>query len=264
YFCTIPGHRLAGMEGKFEVVEGPISEEKTVTGQLPQKNGQALNFNFEQGTLNDWKATGDAFTEALISQEPSPVHDKNMRIGMSGSYFVSSGGTKNYSGTGTLISEAFIVTHPYASFKISGGALQDTRVELVRADSDEVIFTSAGSGRASLQPVVVDLSPLLNKEIFIRIVDHETGISQIPYIGDDQWAHINFDDFLLYPERPVFPNELKPVDIISLPPLDPILHSGLSGEEAAKSMTAQEEFSVTLAAAEPDVIRPISFAMDSR
>lgn len=264
YFCSIPGHRLAGMEGKFEVIEGPIVEEKTVVGQLPQRDGQELNLNFEQGTLKDWKATGDAFSDALISQEPSPVHDKDMRVGMSGKFFISSGGTKNYAGTGTLISEPFTVTHPFASFKISGGALQDTRVELIRADNDEVIFTSTGSGRATLQPVVVDLTAHIDKEIFIRIVDNETGISQIPYIGDDKWAHINFDDFLFYEERPDFPNELKPSDIISLPPLDPILHSGLSGEEAAKSMTAQEGFSVSLAAAEPDVIRPISFAMDSR
>jgi putative membrane-bound dehydrogenase-like protein len=264
YFCSIPGHRLAGMEGKFEVVEGPIAEEKTVAGQLPQRDGRELNLNFEQGTLKDWKATGDAFTDALISQEPSPVHDKDMRIGMTGKFFISSGGTKSYTGTGTLTSEPFTVTHPYASFKISGGALQDTRVELVRADNDEVIFTITGSGRATLQPVVVDLTAHMDEEIFIRIVDNETGISQIPYIGDDKWAHINFDDFLFYEERPDFPNELKPSDIISLPPLDPILHSGLSGEEAAKSMTAQEGFSVTLAAAEPDVIRPISFAMDSR
>ena len=48
YFCSIPGHRLAGMWGKFEVVEGPVVEEKTIAGQLPQKNGQELNLNFEQ------------------------------------------------------------------------------------------------------------------------------------------------------------------------------------------------------------------------
>jgi putative membrane-bound dehydrogenase-like protein len=112
--------------------------------------------------------------------------------------------------------------------------------------------------------VVVDLTPLENKEIFIRLVDNETGISQIPYIGDDKWAHINFDDFQFYAERPNFPNELKQSEIISLPPLDPVPHSGLSGMEAAKTMTAREGFSVTLAAAEPDIVRPISFTMDSR
>lgn len=264
YFCSIPGHRLAGMEGKFEVVEGPVIEEEAIVGQLPQKDGKTLNLDFEAGTLADWTATGEAFKDALISQDPSPVHDKDTKIGMEGSYFISSGGTKNYSGTGTLTSVPFTVTQPYASFKVSGGALQDTRVELVRADNEEVFFSITGSGRATLQPVVVDLSELLDKDLFIRIVDNETGISQIPYIGDDKWAHINFDDFRFYAERPDFSNELKAEDIISLPPLDRVVHSGLSGEGAAKVMTLPDGFSVTLAAAEPDIVRPIAFTLDAR
>lgn len=264
YYCTIPGHKAAGMVGKFEVVDGPIKKEKTVAGEVPKKGGKALNLNFEKGTLQDWKATGDAFASPIISEDPSPVHEKDMKIDMAGKYFLSSGGTKNYKGTGTLTSVPFTVTHPFASFKVSGGALQDTRVELVRADNDEVFFQITGAGRANLQPVVVDMAPLLNKEIYIRLIDKETGISQIPYIGDDTWAHINFDDFQFYPERPNFPNELKPSDIVILPPLDPIIHSGLSGVEAAKSMTTHDGFSVTLAAAEPDIVRPISFAIDPR
>nr|WP_237587149.1 PVC-type heme-binding CxxCH protein [Pontibacter russatus] len=264
YFCSIPGHRAAGMEGKFDVVEGPIKEAVTIAGEVPKKGGKALNLNFEKGTLQDWKATGDAFENPVISGDPSPVHDKDMNIGFGGKYFVSSGGTKNYKGTGTLTSVPFRVTHPFASFKVSGGALKDTRVELVRAGNDEVFFEISGSGRATLQPVVVDLTPLLNKEIYIRLIDNETGISQIPYIGDDKWAHINFDEFLFYPSRPNFPNELKPSDIIILPPLDPVIHSGLSGAEAAKSMTMQDGFTVTLAAAEPDIVRPISFTIDPR
>jgi putative membrane-bound dehydrogenase-like protein len=264
YFCSIPGHRAAGMVGKFEVVEGPLANEVIIAGLMPKKGGKVLNLNFEKGTLQDWKATGDAFSNPLISQDPSPVHEKDMRINLSGKYFVSSGGTKNYKLTGTLTSAPFPVTHPFAAFKVSGGALQDTRVELVRADNNEVFFQITGSGRATLQPVVVDLSALVNKEIFIRLIDNETGISQIPYIRDDTWAHINFDDFQFYPVRPNFPNELKQSDIIILPPLDPVLHSGLSAEEAAKSMTMQKGFSVTLAAAEPDVIRPISFTIDTR
>lgn len=264
YYCTIPGHRAAGMVGNFEVVDSIRTQVTTVAGHMPRKDGKVLNLNFEKGTLRDWKATGDAFANPLVSQDPSPVHEKDMRIGLSGEYFVSSGGTKNYKGTGTLTSVPFTVTHPFASFKISGGALQDTRVELVRTDYQEIIFQITGSGRATLQPVVVDLEEHLNKEIFIRLVDNETGISQIPYIKDDIWAHINFDDFLFYPARPNFPNELKQSDIIILPPLDPVLHAGLSAEEAAKSMTTQQGFSVTLAASEPDVVRPISFTTDAR
>ena len=264
YFCSVPGHRLAGMEGKFEVVEGTIAEKTTIEGIVPQQDGRMLNFDFETGDFQDWQASGDAFSKAVILQDPSPLHEEREQISPSGKFFVSSGGTENYMHTGSLTSVPFRVIHPYASFKVSGGALDDTRIELVQADSQQVFFQITGSGRTTLQPVVVDLSDLLNKEIFIRIVDNETGISQIPYIQDDKLAHINFDDFRFYPERPEFPNELKPEDIISLPPLDFVLHAGLSPEEAARSMTLPDGFSVTLAAAEPDIIRPIGFTTDSR
>jgi putative membrane-bound dehydrogenase-like protein len=263
YFCTVPGHRSAGMVGRFEVVEGTIST-ATIAGQLPMKNGQPLNLNVETGTLKDWIATGDAFTSPIFGDDPSPVHEKDMHIGFGGRHFLSSGGTANAKLTGTLTSVPFTVTQPFASFLVSGGALQDTRVELVQAGTDKVIFHSTGQGRATLQPVVVDLQPYLNQDIFIRIVDNETGISQIPYIPNDKWAHINFDDFQFYPTRPNFPNELKPTDIIILPPLDPVLHAGLSGTEAANVMTLPEGFKITLAASEPDVVRPICFTFDPR
>jgi hypothetical protein len=148
YFCSIPGHRAAGMVGKFEVVEGAINTEVVITGFIPKKNNKALNLGFESGNTSDWTATGDAFADALVSQDPSPVHEKDMRINMSGKYFVSSGGTKNYKKTGTLTSVPFTVTHPFAAFKVSGGALQDTRVELIRTDNNQVFFQITGSGRA--------------------------------------------------------------------------------------------------------------------
>ena len=263
YFCTVPGHRAAGMVGNFEVVEGVISN-VTVQGKLPEKDGQPLNLNFETGTLKDWIAKGDAFAKPLFNADPSPVHEKEMNIGLEGKYFLSSGGTTNYKQTGTLTSVPFKVTQPFAAFRVSGGALQDTRVELVLAGTEKVIYHITGQGRATLQPAVVDLQSYLDKEIFIRIIDNETGISQIPYIADDKWAHINFDEFLFYPSRPDFPNELKQKDIIILPPLDPVLHAGLSGTEAAKVMTLPKGFKITLAAAEPDIIRPISFTIDAR
>ncbi|ADB42297.1 PVC-type heme-binding CxxCH protein [Spirosoma linguale] len=263
YYCSVPGHRAAGMVGNFEVVEGALTT-ATVAGQVPMKNGKPLNLNFETGTLADWTATGDAFTNPLVDQDPSPVHDKEMHIGFDGKYFLTSGGTVNYKQTGTLTSVPFTVTQPFAAFKVSGGALQDTRVELVQAGTDKVIFHSTGQGRATLQPVVVDLTPYQNQEIFIRIIDNETGISQIPYIPNDKLAHINFDDFQFYASRPNFPNELNQKDIIILPPLDPVLHAGLSGIEAAKVMTLPKGFKITLAAAEPDVVKPICFTLDPR
>lgn len=263
YFCTVPGHKAAGMIGKFEIVEGSLTAKKVI-GKIPMKNGKPLNLNFELGNLQDWSASGDAFNNPILNEEPSPLHEKGMKIGFEGKYFVSSGGNLNYKLTGMLKSTSFKVTYPYASFLVSGGALFDTRVELVLAETNKVIYQSTGQGRATLQPVVVSLKPFLNKNIFIRIIDKETGISQIPYIPNDKWAHINFDNFLFYPSRPEFSNELHKKDIIILPPLDPVLNAGFSGTEAAKSMSLPKGFKIQLAASEPDIIRPISFTLDAR
>jgi len=193
------------------------------------------------------------------------MHAEDMRIGQSGGYFVTSGGTENYEGTGTLTSVPFNATHPYASFMVSGGALEETRVEVVDAETQDVIFQITGNNHPMLRPVVVDLEAHQGKEIFIRIIDNETGvIPEITYIQPNIWAHISFDNFRFHEERPVFPNELRPQDIIIMPPRDLISHAGLSAEEAARNMDVPDGFSVTLAASEPDVVRPIGFAIDKR
>lgn len=264
YYCSTPGHRAAGMVGKLVVVSGPIVKQTVATGFLPAKNGKPLNLNFETGTLKDWTAKGDAFANPLVSTDPSPLHEKDMSIGREGKYFISSGGTKKYKQTGSLTSVPFTVTHPFASFKVSGGALHDTRVELVDAATDSVFYEVTGQGRATLQPVVVDLTAMKGKAMYIRLVDNETGVSTIPYIADDIWAHINFDDFRFHNARPVFTNELKKEDIVALPPLDVTKYAGLSGTKAAEAMTVPEGFSVKLAAAEPAIVKPIAFTLDYR
>lgn len=264
YFCSIPGHRAAGMEGKLLVTQNTETAVRTAIGALPLKNGRPLNLNFESGTLKDWTAEGDAFQKGLISQTPSPVHEKGAAINKEGKFFVSSGGNSSPEKTGTLTSTAFKVTHPYAAFRVSGGALQNTRVELALADTDSVFFHITGTGRATLRPVVVDLRGLQHKSIYIRLIDKETGISPIHYIDADQWAHFNFDDFKFYAKRPVFPNELKPEDIVVLPPLDVIAHAGLSPQKAAEAMELPKDFTITLAASEPDIVKPIAFTLDWR
>jgi uncharacterized cupredoxin-like copper-binding protein len=152
YFCSIPGHRAAGMVGKFEVTDKADAKVVASVGSLPVSNGKPLNLNFESGTLKDWTATGDAFESPLIAQNPSPKHEKDSRISKEGKYFVSSGGNKEHEKTGTLTSSKFKVTQPYAAFKVSGGALHDTRVEILSAADDSVIFQTPGTGRATLRP----------------------------------------------------------------------------------------------------------------
>ena len=67
YFCSVPGHRLAGMEGRLDVSDEPRAKSE---GTGPVANGQPLNLDFETGTLDDWTATGDAFAVARDDAGP--------------------------------------------------------------------------------------------------------------------------------------------------------------------------------------------------
>ncbi|UWX55838.1 cupredoxin domain-containing protein [Maribacter litopenaei] len=90
YFCTIPGHRAAGMVGDFKIVEGNFSS-SVIAGIVPFKNGKPINVGFERGNLSDWQAQGDAFKNPLFTRNDS-IHKLNTKIGFDGDYFLSSGG----------------------------------------------------------------------------------------------------------------------------------------------------------------------------
>ena len=49
-----------------------------------------------------------------------------------------------------------------------------------------------------------------------------------------------------------------------MPAMDPVMHEGLSAAEAARAMTVPKGFTVKVAAAEPDIVRPIAFTLDDR
>ncbi len=259
YFCSVPGHRAAGMEGRLDVSEAPLTASE---GVAPTANGRDLDLGFESGTLENWTATGDAFE--VVKGDVAGGGPR--RDGYVGSYWVSSG-LRGGGRKGTLTSVPFTVDHRYASFLVSGGAFASTRVELVLG-SDQgqtpVIYSISGSDRSQLRPAVVDLREYMGKQISVRLVDEDNGLSTAVYIKENPWAHIAFDQFRFHDSKPYFPNEITSSDINLMPPLDPIMHAGLSGPEAARAMTVPKGFKVTLAASEPAVVRPIAFALDDR
>lgn len=272
YYCSIPGHRQV-MNGRFKIVES-FDAKVVEEGVSPRKDGRPLNLGFERGNLQDWKAVGDAFGIKSVSYNAAPLYPDSFVIKQSGDYYVSSGGTNNYQAKGTLTSETFDITHPWASFKVAGGALENVRVELYLADSSKPFFHISGpvtqghiSGTklASFRPVVVDLRPYAGKKMYIKLVDQENGKTpEIHYIGDNLWSHISFDDFRFYQERPEYMNELRTEDVVILPARDSVRYAGLSGVEAAKAMTVPEGFTVQLAASEPEIVKPIAFTIDNR
>ncbi len=265
YYCSLPGHRAAGMEGRFEVSDKPRVLPEGVT---PVAGGRPLNLDFETGTLDNWTVEGDAFAIVRAENTTGPAAQKS-----AGMYWISSA-PRGSARKGTLESVSFPVSHPYASFLVAGGVFASTRVEVVLAEGPDgvqrrgafgkVIYSITGADSAGLRPAVVDLRPYAGKNIFVRLVDDETGASTATYLKESPWAHIAFDNFRFHDSKPFFVNELTESEINTMPPMDPVPNAGLSGAAAARAMTVPKGFSVKLAASEPDVVRPIAFTLDDR
>ncbi len=231
---------------------------QTTAGACPVgRDGKPLNLDFEDGSLRDWTATGEAFTGQPIK---GPI-DQNRKFGRGrvaehqGEYWIGGYEKLEDKPRGTLTSAPFKVTQPWAVFRLGGGGLPGTRVELVRAATGEVFFTVRGRGSETMSPVGVDLQAVENQEIFIRLVDDESG----------GWGHVNFDDFRFSATKPSAPAVTAPkIAEVNPSPKDAIKFAGLSPDEAVKAMTLPPGFRATLFAAEPDVQQPVGFAIDDR
>jgi putative membrane-bound dehydrogenase-like protein len=225
------------------------------------KDGKPLNLALEDGTLKDWTTTGEAFKKQPIKGDTVVTRlassGRKDRSDHEGQYWV--GGFELGSGdnlTGTLTSVPFKVSHAWATFLVGGGSHAATRVELVSAADQKVLFKTSGRNTETMAPVVVDLQLQLGKEIFIRLVDEQKG----------GWGHINFDDFKFHDRRPAIALAAAGPAAVAenVPPTDDVKFAGLSAEEAAKAITLPPGFKATLFAGEPDVKQPIAMCLDDR
>ncbi|HLX62438.1 MAG TPA: PVC-type heme-binding CxxCH protein [Planctomycetota bacterium] len=235
-------------------------------------NGKALNLNFETGTLDNWKATGDAFEGQPINGDTVSRRKPGERSNHAGQYWIGGYEKVADKGTGTLTSDSFEVAHPYASFLVGGGSSNATRVEIVAEDGGKIIDKASGKDIENMSRHVVDLREWKGKRIFIRLVDEAKG----------GWGHINFDDFVFHDAAPVFPSPLggeglgvrgkgtresdSPVLWQLRPnPLKPATPPAKkSGAEVVASFSLVNGFQAELVAEEPAITQPIAFTFDER
>src|SRR6185436_16694981 len=218
-------------------------------------DGKPLNFDFEDGTLKDWTAVGQAFAKQPIKGDTVYKRRQDMHSQHQGDYWIGSFEIGSDAPTGTLTSVSFKVTHTWASFLVGGGSHPETYVELLLKEGEKRIYRANGDDSENMERAVVSLAPYLGKEIFIRLVDQHIG----------GWGHINFDDFVFHESEPVFPRAANRAPRKEeLPPRDTVKFAGLSADQAAKEATMQPGFSMKVFAAEPDVQQPIAFCMDDR
>lgn len=235
-------------------------------------NGKALNLNFETGTLEGWKAEGDAWEGQPIKGDTVTPRKPSEHSNHAGTYWIGGYEKVFDKGTGTLTSEAFEVTHPFASFLVGGGKSNQTRVELV-AEGGEVIDKASGRDVENMSRHVTDLTKWKGKKIFIRLVDE----------GKGGWGHVNFDDFVFHDSAPMFAEpkaevtgartmarngrqtesavlwHLRPNPLKTATPV-----AKGSAQEVLNQMHLVDGFQAELVAQEPDVRQPVAFAFDER
>jgi hypothetical protein len=146
-------------------------------------DSEPMNLDFENGTTTDWEARGGSFFNQPIRNPVGAGNKPN--IHQQGEYWIGSSEVGTDNAMGTMTSKAFVLQHPWISFQIGGGESKETRVELVDANTDMVLYTANGKNNDTLERIAVDASAWKNKAIKIRLVDENRG----------SWGHISFDDF---------------------------------------------------------------------
>ncbi|MGC6457558.1 MAG: PVC-type heme-binding CxxCH protein [Akkermansiaceae bacterium] len=231
----------------------PEKPKKAVAGIVP---ADAPNIGFEKGNFDGWTQTGNVFPKGPIKGDTivargrgNSNHDGNFWIG---GYEVD----KSDLSQGTMTSDPFKVTHPWATYRIGAGPLPETRVEILEAKSGKIIHKASGRGQVEDMVVnVIDLKVHLGKMIRIRVVDEASG----------GWGHINYDDFRFYKEKPTN-LEIAPKPNLSSPLLWHLRENPNQDDnlETVRSMQVPAGFSVSTVAAEPDIVQPINFDFDAR
>ncbi len=144
--------------------------------------------------LGPWKATGDAFGTAPLHKDDIAPGEAAMRP--RGNFVVSTyakhpgKGQPSNGYTGTLTSAPFPMVRSNLHFLVNGGRQESVRVELVDAETGDVIGTARGTDSNAFRAVTIarpgsaTAAPPL---VRIRIVDEAEG----------HWGQIGADQFVL-------------------------------------------------------------------
>src|SRR5256884_9432064 len=84
-------------------------------------DGKPLNLDFEDGTLKDWTATGNAFDKQPVKDDTVSTRRSDMKSDHQGQYWIGTFEVLADEGIGTLTSVPFKVTHPWGAFLVAGG-----------------------------------------------------------------------------------------------------------------------------------------------
>lgn len=180
----------------------------------------AQTWGFEDGTLQGWMATGDAFASQPTFGNNLPPRRPGEVANQQGRYWIGTYEDRPNAGVmlgrvqgdgpqGTLLSPSFTIGAPVIRFRVGGGNDREreyvalmlrmdpngpppARPELVLHLDDGAYFPvlrATGENDEKMQEVTWDVARFRGQVARIRIVDEASG----------PWGHINADDFQVNP-----------------------------------------------------------------
>ncbi|MEY2191882.1 GH32 C-terminal domain-containing protein [Neobacillus sp. BF23-41] len=201
------GLELWSNGGKAKVVSMKVWEMgsaygETVPAYWPESNGggdtipestELPNHDFQSGDLTGWTVVeGKAFSNEHVSKANDwgwggPFNQASDRIDPERYHLWGFNGEKGGDSlTGVLKSENFVLGgNGKIDFLIGGGANIDRLyLALVRASDGKELMKETGGNWEAYRRVNWDASDYIGEELYIKVVDYETG----------GWGHINIDD----------------------------------------------------------------------
>ncbi|NHC40528.1 glycoside hydrolase [Bacillus sp. MM2020_1] len=175
---------------------------ETVPAYWPESNGggdpipestELPNHDFQSGDLTGWTVVeGKAFSNEHVSKANDwgwggPFNQASDRIDPERYHLWGFNGEKGGDSlTGVLKSENFVLGgNGKIDFLIGGGANIDRLyLALVRASDGKELMKETGGNWEAYRRVNWDASDYIGEELYIKVVDYETG----------GWGHINIDD----------------------------------------------------------------------
>jgi hypothetical protein len=160
------------------------------TGSFEECRTLFNNSDFEEGDLDGWTATGNAFADA--PSRATPPRSTVARQGVIGRWWVSSfrrgragdpSALRNRA-RGTLVSPSFRIDGSHILFTVGGGRHRGSLYVALEVEGREV-YRDTGSNREILEPRAWDVRAWRGRDAVIRIVDDR----------DRRWGHIYADGF---------------------------------------------------------------------
>jgi hypothetical protein len=159
----------------------------------PTSDGD-ITWNFENGDLRGWDATGDAFSHQPTYGDNPTARHRGQPSKHQGNYWIGGfekrptpddqpGAVQGDGPQGTLTSQPFSISKRSISFLVGGGCdINSVRVEILV--DGRVVHKVTGKCTETMERVRFNVGSYMGRLAQIRLIDKNSG----------GWGHINFDD----------------------------------------------------------------------